>query len=391
MRILYISNGVDFPEKDPILDPFHYLSEIGEGEVLYPIYHKNELPEHLRLSFPLFQVGRFTYHLARVPKSRGLLRTLWKAYFYLRTGLRLQRERPFDAIICYGTNATGICGVLLKWITGAKLIVEIPNAPENNFRFDTQEVTLPTRVKRRAAHLSFLAVCSVADCMRVLYPWQLSRYPSLQNKRTVVSQSLVPVNRIKASQIPCDRNYLLSVGYPWHIKGFDVLIRAFKAIAPNFPDYKLRLVGFMPDPEHLIELADGSPQIELLPPLPYLETQRQMSECTVYVSASRTEGVARVLIEAMAARKPIIASAVGGSPHLIKDNECGMLFESENVDQLSEKLAQMLSDSHLRERLAKRAYDVVQLHFDERAYVRAFQKMLEVEPTVSPIPAQSEK
>jgi glycosyltransferase involved in cell wall biosynthesis len=73
----------------------------------------------------------------------------------------------------------------------------------------------------------------------------------------------------------------------------------------------------------------------------------------------------RVLLEAMAARKPIIASAVGGVPHYIEDNDNGLLFRSEDVEELAEKLGTLLANPELQARLAKRGYEKVFSEYDE--------------------------
>jgi glycosyltransferase involved in cell wall biosynthesis len=84
-----------------------------------------------------------------------------------------------------------------------------------------------------------------------------------------------------------------------------------------------------------------------------------------------------VLLEAMAARRPIIASAVGGIPYYIKDNDNGLLFQSENVEELAAKLATLLNDKILQARLAKRAYEIMFSEYDEHSYVRSFDCMLQ--------------
>jgi glycosyltransferase involved in cell wall biosynthesis len=155
------------------------------------------------------------------------------------------------------------------------------------------------------------------------------------------------------------------------------LIRAFKSIAPQFPNYKLKLLGYYPDREYLNDLAGKCPQIEFLKPGPYELALKVIGGCSVYVSASRTEGMPRVLLEAMAARKPIIASAVGGVPFYIRDNDNGLLFESENVEELTAKLATLLNSQELQARLATRAYDKVISECDEQSYTRSFHSMLQ--------------
>jgi glycosyltransferase involved in cell wall biosynthesis len=164
------------------------------------------------------------------------------------------------------------------------------------------------------------------------------------------------------------------------------MIRAFKLIAAQFPNYKLKLMGYYPDREFLNDLAGGCPQIEFLNPLPNDLALKVIGRCAIYVSASRTEGMPVVLLEAMAARRPIIAAAVGGVPHYIRDNDNGLLFQSENVEELAAKLTTLLSSQELQARLAKRAYEIVFSKFDEKSYVRSYDRMLQSLGDKSPIP-----
>jgi glycosyltransferase involved in cell wall biosynthesis len=250
-------------------------------------------------------------------------------------GLQLHREEKFDAIMAYGTNTPGIAGVILKWITNVPLISEIPGVPENAFRYDEPHPGNRTAIKRFLADQLVGLVCTTADCIKLLYPWQLRRYPRLHDKKIVVFQDFVPVHLISPEQ--SEENFILLAGFPWYTKGVDVLIRAFKLIVAQFPDYKLKLMGYYPDRKFLNSLAADCPQIEFL----------------------------------------IIASAVGGVPYYIKDNDNGLLFQSENVEELAAKLATLLSNPELQVRLAKRAHEKAFSEYDEQSYVRSFHSMLQ--------------
>jgi glycosyltransferase involved in cell wall biosynthesis len=97
--------------------------------------------------------------------------------------------------------------------------------------------------------------------------------------------------------------------------------------------------------------------------------------CAIYILASRTEGMPRVLL-AMAAARPVIASNVGGVRHCVIDNDNGLLFASGNVEELAEKMVYLLRDNQLRNRLGRRGYERIFSDFDVLAYVRAFSEML---------------
>jgi glycosyltransferase involved in cell wall biosynthesis len=376
-RLLYILPGRVPPGADPARDKFTFLSDIAEGEILLPVWWDSpkSAPPFLSETFPVYRLGNFSYHLFlffRYPKP---VRRLATFLFYVRRGMQLHREKKFDAIMIYGTNLPGIVGVILKWVTGAQLIVEIPGVPENAFRYDVPHPGSRAAAKRFLASQLLLLVGAFADCFKLLYPWQLQKYHCLKNKRIAVFHDFVPVHVISPGQ--SEQPFILLAGYPWYTKGVDVLIRAFKSIAAQFPNYKLKLMGYYPDREFLDNLAGGCPQIEFLAARPYEEALKVIGACSVYVSASRTEGMPRVLLEGMAARKPIIASAVGGVPYYVRDNDNGLLVESENVEELAAKLATLLSNQDLQAQLAKRAYEKVFSEYDERSYVRSFRSMLQ--------------
>jgi glycosyltransferase involved in cell wall biosynthesis len=377
MRILYILPGLVPPNSDPVFDKFTYLSEIAEGEVLLPVWWDSldAVSPFLKESFPIHRVGQFRYHLFLIYRFPKFLQRIASLFFYIRGGLALHGEKKFDVIITYGTNRPAVAGVILKLLTGAKLIVEIPGVPENAFRYDVPDPDFRAAIKRLFADQLLLFSGKIADCIKLLYPWQLRKYPQLQNKKVAVFHDFVPVHVVGAEQSTTP--FILSVGYPWYTKGIDILIRSFKLIVAKFPEYRLKLLGFFPDRRYLDKLIGNCPQIEFVPASPHEVTLKVISCCSLYVSASRTEGMPRVLLEAMAARKPIIAAAVGGIPHYMVDDDNALLFEAENVEQLAAKLSILMGDPELQARLGARGYQKVFSEYDEQAYVCEFQKMLQ--------------
>jgi glycosyltransferase involved in cell wall biosynthesis len=74
----------------------------------------------------------------------------------------------------------------------------------------------------------------------------------------------------------------------------------------------------------------------------------------IFVNASLDEGLPLTIIEAMSAGLPIVAAPVGGIPEVITHNKTGLLLRSDRSD-LTEKLAQLIQDVPLRERLGQTA------------------------------------
>lgn len=384
-RMLYILPGLVPPGENTSRDKHTYLSEIAEGEILLPVWWRNsaEASAYLQPTFPVYRVGNFRYHQFPAFRLPAFLQRLDVFLFYLRRGWQLHRERKFDVIMAYGTNRPGFAAVVLKWITGAKMIVEIPGMPENAFRYDEPHPGAGSTIKRFFADRLLNFVGRRADCIKLLYPSQLRNYPRLARKKVAIFHDFIPVQTIRSA--PDTEKYVLSVGYPWFTKGMDITIRAFRLIASQFPEYKLKLLGHFPDRAPLERLADGCPQIQFLIARPNDEALKIIGACSVYVLGSRTEGLPRVLQEAMAAQRPIVASAVGGVPHYLEHNKHALLCEPQNVEDLAEKMATLLRSSALRERLAFAGREKVMAEIDERAYVRHFDAMLQSVSNKEPV------
>jgi glycosyltransferase involved in cell wall biosynthesis len=90
----------------------------------------------------------------------------------------------------------------------------------------------------------------------------------------------------------------------------------------------------------------------------------------VFVLSSTREGFPLVVLEAMAARVPIVATAVGGVGELITDQETGLLVNSQNPEALAKAISNVLESSDLGERLAKNAYEKVKAQFSVEQMVK---------------------
>jgi glycosyltransferase involved in cell wall biosynthesis len=82
----------------------------------------------------------------------------------------------------------------------------------------------------------------------------------------------------------------------------------------------------------------------------------------------------RVLIEAMAAGRPVIASRVGGIPHYIRDGETGLLFRREDVQGLTAALRRLLGSPQVATRLAANGRECVNQRLTDRCWVEAMRQ-----------------
>jgi glycosyltransferase involved in cell wall biosynthesis len=214
----------------------------------------------------------------------------------------------------------------------------------------------------------------MSDRVHLLYEAQLGHYPRLQRVPSSVFHDFVLVSLIPRAAEP--ERVILLVGAPWYLKGADLLIKAFKNVAAEFPEVIVRLQGYYEDKDELEVLIKGTPRIEIVKAVANPETLQRISRALILVHPSRCDGLSRVLIEAMGAGVPIITSDAGGNPYCIRDGETGLVFPSGDAVELGRRLRELLANRDLRERLARKARQVAQTEYSEQVYVDQFVRMI---------------
>lgn len=136
-------------------------------------------------------------------------------------------------------------------------------------------------------------------------------------------------------------------------KGHDIAIQAVEALRSRFPQLRLLIVG------------DGAARAEVerlaapLGPAAILTGHRDdvmelLDAADVLVHPPRFDALPTVLLEAMAARVPVVCTAVGGIPEILAGEAAGTLVDpSGGASELAEALARLLSDSDVRRRLGE--------------------------------------
>jgi glycosyltransferase involved in cell wall biosynthesis len=140
------------------------------------------------------------------------------------------------------------------------------------------------------------------------------------------------------------------------IKGVDLLIEAFQRLRSNCAG-ELWVYGNMakdaPFAERLRRLAADNPRIRFMGPFERTEIARVLSELDVVaVPSVWYENTPIVISEAFAARRPVIATDLGGMSEIVHHNVNGLLFERGNVADLAVNLERCIEDSQLRQRLS---------------------------------------
>jgi glycosyltransferase involved in cell wall biosynthesis len=374
IRMLYLYPDTMGPSTDPRKNALAFLSRYFEGDWLTVWW--TDSAEEARQRAPALNkaLGRFRLHWTRSYRLPPVVRHLWDVVYFVTTGVALRlRSGRYDLVVAYGPFRTAFAAWILRHLIGARFIVEIPG---NYWRHHASpDAGLLQRFRARLAPAFATFMTRRADHVRMLYPGQVPHMEHTGGSRTSLFHSFTAVHTIPQAD-PSER-YILFLGFPWFLKGVDVLIQAFNRISPRHPDVHLRIVGHCPDRTPFEALANGNPRISLERAVPHEQAMALMAGCSLFVLPSRTDACPRVVLEAMSARKPIIATAVDGIPHYVRDNDTGILVPPGNVEALAEALDRVLSDAALSERLAHRGNTYAHEVLSEERYTECFLDMAE--------------
>ena len=105
--------------------------------------------------------------------------------------------------------------------------------------------------------------------------------------------------------------------------------------------------------------------------------EKFLKECSIYVLPTYHEGMPMSILEAMSYGMAVVSTYVGGIPHIITDEENGLLCEAGNKAVLKDKLLKLLEDKSLRENLGQNAYRMMAREFDVRENVKRVYEMYE--------------
>jgi glycosyltransferase involved in cell wall biosynthesis len=149
------------------------------------------------------------------------------------------------------------------------------------------------------------------------------------------------------------------------VKDFESLVRAHAALLERMPDAHLVIVGDGPEKAAVQRLvADlGIAERVRLPGLRD-DAVRLAGAFDVAVNSSRSEGSSLAVLEYMALGRPIVATAVGGTPDLLGQGEAGVLVPSADPEALGTAIGDLLADPAYALELGERARRRQREHYD---------------------------
>jgi len=179
---------------------------------------------------------------------------------------------------------------------------------------------------------------------------------NMTNSKIYIVPDGIEFEKIQAIQPQLSKNSdILFVGRLVKLKGVDMLIKAIPIVIETIPNLNVHIVGSGPQEKELKNLVKElkiEEYVEFLGFISEEEKFRCYMGCKVVVVPSRWDCSPITIYEAIACGKPVIASNVTNS-EILENGKTGFLFESENVEDLAEKVVKLLKDEKLREEMGK--------------------------------------
>jgi GalNAc-alpha-(1->4)-GalNAc-alpha-(1->3)-diNAcBac-PP-undecaprenol alpha-1,4-N-acetyl-D-galactosaminyltransferase len=304
-----------------------------------------------------------------MPRGKNLLQS---AALRLRLTCRLRkavRDTKPDCVISF-LNVSNVLTLLACRGLKPKVIVSERTDPHG------RRLSLQWELLRRLTY-------PWADALVVQTDHALSFFPDqIRLRGQIIPNAVVPPDgaqiTLRKTEPGKPNRTVIGLGSLRHVKGFDRLIEAFSRIAARHPEWNLVIYGegsSRPELERQITRLGLANRIGL--PGVTEDPYNCLREADLFVLCSRNEGFPNALGEAMACGLPVISfDCKSGPRELIRDGIDGVLVADHDIGALAEQIDRLMGDPVERERLARKAPEVLQRFSPERV-LAMWQKALE--------------
>ena len=274
----------------------------------------------------------------------------------------IRRYKPH--IVHTHTSKTGVLGRLAAWLARVPAIIHKPHGHVFYGHFGPRVSRFFLMVERLLSRIT--------DHVVALTPMEARDYFGLRvltAEKISIIHSGVELNRYhitakkrqqkkKELGISPDSLVVGFVGWLIPIKGVTYLIKAMAEVVQRHPNSLLVLVGKGDEKgEEEIKLKEQVENLGLADNVRFLGWRPDVDEIMgcfdIFVLPSLNEGMGRVLVEAMSAGLPIVASRVGGIPDLVKHGENGLLVPPADAGALERAISDLLSDKARRKHMGE--------------------------------------
>jgi len=298
----------------------------------------------------------------------------WRWDALLRFHYLLRRERP--TILHTWMFHANVVGRVLGRIAGVPIII----TSRRNVNIGGKPREYINRVTAELGDRA-IAVCELARQVEIEQTGISPEKVVTIHNGVDVEQFSEPVLQTTAQVrktfgIPTDVPLVGSVGRFRPQKGFSDLLTAMVKVRQSLPTTRLLLVG---DGELRGELEARARLLGLDDVVTFAgmrsDVPQVLTALDVLVLPSLWEGLPNAILEAMAAGRPVVATAVGGTPEVVVDGMTGLLVPPRDPPALAEAITHLLDAPDLRYRMGQAGQERVLQHFSIERMVERTQNL----------------
>jgi len=232
---------------------------------------------------------------------------------------------------------------------------------------------------------------SAAKIHRVYNGMDLTRFPAPDDE---TAHSTGPS---RTGTAPYHVPRIISTGRLVAFKGFEYLIDACADLARRGREFTCEIIGDGPlrgDLEARIEKLNLSDRVHLVGSLSQGAVLEKLRSADIFALASVTDAQGAsdvfptVIIEAMAAARPVVSTQLAGIPESVVDGETGLLVPPEDTMALAEALGRLIEDPKLRLHYGRAGRARIEQHFRIEHTVVPLIELLEKSPAATTKPTQ---
>jgi glycosyltransferase involved in cell wall biosynthesis len=254
--------------------------------------------------------------------------------------------------------------------------------------------------KPKFFNLAFKKILSLECNQKVVYDSIATMNFWISNNKTLTAKSEVVWNGIEVKNIQTftneelldvRKNFFLSnkdeiiialVGRINSWKGQQLLLSAFNILSKTIPNIKLVYLGSAPPNQEIFEinLKKKIKELNLEEKVIVIPFQKDITKFwssidIAVVPSTEPEPFGMVVIEAMLAKKPVIASNHGGPTEIVINNETGLLIEPNNEILLADGIQKLIENKELRNSFSEKGFERVLSTFSLESHVNHFEKI----------------
>lgn len=201
---------------------------------------------------------------------------------------------------------------------------------------------------------------------------------------SVIHNGIDPQHYVNADRIEARRRLNMDPQTPlvmqvarFHpVKDHATALQAFAHVAAAVPDARLALVG---EGERLGQMQRLADELAIAHRVDFLgrrdDVPHILPAADVFLLSSLSEGISLTLLEAMACRLPIVATAVGGNVEVVEHGRNGLLVQRQDHAGLAHNLILLLRDAEVRRNMGEAGHKRLHRLFHHQQMIQAYDQL----------------